>query len=195
MKTRSRTYSIGSRMRTILMLFFVTATVGAAEMRSVEVDRAAGRYIMHSEVRFAASLEAVYSVFADYNLSTQFSGAIVESRNIAAVKGGQPGFYIRHRGCVLFFCKSFERYGTVELEPYKIIRASIDPERSDFHLSNESWRFKRDGDGTVVTYDLEFKPKFWVPPVIGPYVIKRKLRNDGGDAVDRIEAIAQDLRL
>jgi len=182
-------------MRTVFLLLCVTATAGAAEMRSVEVDRIEGRYVMRSEVRFAASVEAVYSVFANYDLSTQFSGAIVESRNIKAVQGGQPGFYILNRGCVLFFCKSFERYGYVELEPYKIIRASIDPERSDFHLSNESWRFERDGTGTVVTYDLEFKPKFWVPPVIGPYVIKRKLRDDGGDAVDRIEAIAQDLRL
>ena len=182
-------------MRTIFLLLCVIATAGAAEMRSVEVDRADGRYVMRSEVRFAASVEAVYSVFADYDLSTQFSSAIIESRNIEAVKGGQPGFYIRNRGCVLFFCKSFERYGTVELEPYKIIRASIDPERSDFHLSNESWRFQRDGAGTIVTYDLEFKPKFWVPPLIGPYVIKRKLRDDGGEAVDRIEAIAQDLRL
>jgi hypothetical protein len=35
------------------------------------------------------------------------------------------------------------------------------------------------------------QPKFWVPPGIGPYVIKRKLKSDGGDAIDRIEAIAR----
>jgi len=30
-----------------------------------------------------------------------------------------------------------------------------------------------------------------VPPVIGPYYIKRTLRDGGRDAVDRIEALAQ----
>lgn len=195
MKTRSKTSSRTRQVRGAALLFACAAVAaGAAEMRSVEVDRLDDRYVMRSEVRFAASVEAVYSVFANYDLSTQFSGAIVESRNIDPDEGGQPGFYIRNRGCVLFFCTSFERYGYVEREPYKIIRARIDPERSDFHLSNESWRFERDGAGTVVTYNLEFEPKFWVPPVIGPYVIKRKLRNDGGDAVDRIEAIALELR-
>ena len=193
---RSKIFSrISLRPAALLLLACGALTAGAAEMRSVEVERVDGRYIMRSEVRFAASVEAVYSVFANYDLSTEFSGAIVESRNIDAVEGGQPGFYIRNRGCVLFFCTSFERYGYVEREPYRIIRARVDPARSDFYLSNESWQFKSDGDGTVVTYDLEFEPKFWVPPVIGPYVIKRKLRDDGGDAVARIESMARELKL
>ena len=178
-----------------LLLICLALPVGAAEMRSVEVERVDGRYIMRSEVHFAASVEAVYSVFANYDLSTKFSGAIVESRNIDAEEGGRPGFYVRNRGCVLFFCRSFERYGYVELEPYKVIRASVDPERSDFHLSNESWQFEKNGKGTVVTYNLEFEPKFWVPPVIGPIVIQRKLADDGGDAVERIESLAQELKL
>lgn len=179
----------------VLLLACVALTAGAAEMRSVEVERVDGRYIMRSEAHFAASVEAVYMVFANYDLSTEFSGAIVEARNIDAEEGGRPGFYVRNRGCVLFFCTSFERYGYVEREPYKIIRASADPARSDFHVSNESWQFERDGTGTIVTYDLVFEPKFWVPPVIGPYVIQRKLRNDGGDAIERIETIARRLKL
>jgi len=175
----------------LLLLLLTGISAGAAEMRSIAVDRVEGVYVMESEVHFAADIKDVYAVFADYDLSTQFSGAITEARNIDPDEDSPPGFYIRNHGCVLFFCKSFERYGYVEREPFKVIRASIDPERSDFHLSNESWQFRRDGAGTVVTYNLEFRPKFWVPPVIGPYVIKRKLRNDGGNAVDRIEALAQ----
>ena len=38
---------------------------------------------------------------------------------------------------------------------------------------------------------MEMVPKFWIPPVIGPMVIKRKLRSSGGDALDRIEELAQ----
>jgi hypothetical protein len=34
------------------------------------------------------------------------------------------------------------------------------------------------------------RPKFWVPPIVGPYLIKRKLRTDGIDALSRIEVVA-----
>jgi hypothetical protein len=73
-----------------------------------------------------------------------------------------------------------------------LIKAITDPEKSDFHVSNETWEFEEEGDGTLITYQLEMRPKFWIPPVIGPYVLKKKLRDDGAGALDRIEAIAQD---
>jgi hypothetical protein len=60
-------------------------------------------------------------------------------------------------------------------------------------MSNESWRFAEHEGGTVVTYELLMEPDFWVPPAIGPYLIKRKLKKDGGRALNRIEVIAQEL--
>ena len=75
-----------------------------------------------------------------------------------------------------------------------MIRATIDPETSDFHVSNETWEFRREGAGTVVNYAIEFEPKFWVPPVVGPYILKRKLESHGGGAVDRIESLARALQ-
>ncbi len=161
-------------------------------MRSIEVELVDDRYVMHSEVWFAVGIEPLYAVFLDWNISAQFSSAIVESREIEPDASGRRQFYTRNRGCVWFFCKSFERSGYVEDEPFAFIRATANPDVSDFHLSRETWRFRTDGTGTIVTYDLEFEPKFWIPPVIGPYVIKRKLRRDGGGAIDRIEAIAQE---
>ena len=83
------------------------------------------------------------------------------------------------------------REGWVEREPNTVLRAYADPERSDFKVSNETWTFVEADGGTIVTYHLYMQPDFWVPPAIGPYMIKRKLRNSGGRALDRIEAIAQ----
>jgi len=41
-------------------------------------------------------------------------------------------------------------------------------------------------------YDLEMKPKFFIPPLIGPAIMKSKLKSGGGAAIDRIEAVAQE---
>ena len=146
---------------------------------------------MVSTVWFDATIDQVFEVFRQWDLSTEFSSAIVEARDVEADELGRPQYYIKHRGCVLFFCRSFERNGFVELTRNEILRAYADPGRSDFEMANETWTFATENGGTVVNYHLEMKPKFWVPPGIGPYFIKRKLKNDGGDAIDRIEVIAQ----
>ena len=179
--------------RTLLatVLALVSLNAAAADLRSVDVDYEDGFYTMKSEVWFDATVEQVYEVFIQWDLSTQFSSTIVDARDLEPDETGRPGYYIKHKGCVLFFCLSFERYGHVEHAPLTELRAFADPEKSDFKKADETWTFESENGGTLVTYHLLMKPDFWVPPGIGPWVIKRKLKNDGGDAIDRIEVIAQ----
>jgi hypothetical protein len=177
----------------ILASLLLAGTAAAAELRDINVEHSKGRYTVYSVVWFDATVEQVFEVFRQWDLSTKFSSAIVESRDIAADEHGRPQYYVRNQGCLLFFCKSFVRQGYVELEVNQVLRAYADPEISDFRLSNETWTFAREGSGTTVSYHLEMEPKFWVPPGIGPYLIKRKFKNNGGEAIDRIEAIAQDI--
>ena len=181
-------------IRRCCSLLFVAAlatTANAAEMLSIEVDYDKGVYTMTSAVWFDATVDQVYEVFESWDNSTKFSSAIVESRDVEPDAQGRPQFYVRNKGCVLFFCTSFIRQGYVESEKPKVIFAFVDPATSDFHLSNESWKFVEQDGGTVVTYDMQMQPKFWIPPGIGPYLIQRKLRNNGDTAIDRIEIIAQ----
>ena len=188
-----RISSSDKRMRRVgLLLLLMVGVVDAAELRNIDVDRIDRRYVLTSEVWFDTNVEAIYAVFLDYDLTSRFSSFIVESRNLEPDAAGQRRFYIRNHGCVWFFCRSFERSGYVEHEPFVVIRSIADAEISDFHSSLESWRFQSDGTGTLVVYEFDFEPKFWIPPLIGPYVLKRKLQNDSARALDRIEAIAQD---
>ena len=180
--------------RWLAILLLVPAFGSAADLRSVTVDKIDDTYVMRSEVFFDAGIEHMYAVLLDWDLSTEFSSVVVESRNLAPDDRGRPRYYTRNEACVAFFCKSFEREGVIEHEPYKFIEAAVYPDKSDFHFSNERWTFREEGAGTVVIYDIEFSPKFFVPPLIGPYMIKRKLKSGSGDAIDRIEAIAQEFQ-
>ncbi len=181
------------RFGIILIVSGLFSTAQAADLLHIDVDHEKGTYTMNSEVWFDASVEQVYEVFRSWDYSTQFSSAIVEARDVGPDDQGRPQFYIRNKGCVLFFCTSFERSGYVEAEENAVILAFVNPETSDFHFSNESWTFEARDGGTVVIYDLEMDPKFWIPPGIGPYLIKRKLRKNGSQAIDRIEVMAQGL--
>lgn len=176
-----------------IALLCLPVLCNGAELRDITVEKVDGRYVMNSEVWFGVGIDALFAVFLDYDLSPQFSSAIVEARDVEPDAQGRPRFYIRNRGCVLFWCFSVERNGYIEHEPNVVIEAHADPETSDFHLSEESWRFREDGAGTTVVYHLEMRPKVWVPPVIGTYVIKRRLREGGSHAIQRIEAIARNM--
>lgn len=173
------------------LLLGLSPVAQSADILSVEVESEDGTYTLSSEVWFDATIDQVFEVYRHWEYSPKFSSAIVEARDLPPDEQGRAQFYIRNRGCVLFFCQSFERHGYLEAEGNTELRAFADPKSSDFHHSNESWRFvERDG-GTVVSYDLSMAPKFWIPPGIGPYLIKRKLKKNGDEAVDRIELIAQ----
>jgi len=178
----------------VVMLVLVSQQLAAAaEMRSVDVQYEGGRYSLVSVAWFDAGIDETFEVFRTWDYSTQFSSAVVEARDLDPDPSGRPGYYVVNRGCILFFCKSMVRQGHVEVQHNSNLRAVADPQTSDFRLFEENWKFAEESGGTRVRYELLMEPDFWVPPAIGPYLIKRKLRDDGGDALDRIEDLAQRL--
>lgn len=175
-------------LRTLLLALCLAAPLaGAAELRSLTFEKRDGIYYATTEIWLDAAHDRVYEVLSDWDLSAQFTSLITDSRDLPPDETGKPGFYMRIKGCVLFFCRAFEREGWVEFEPITLIRAVADAERSDFELSDEIWHFETDGSGTRIRYEMEMKPKFWVPPIIGPYVLKKKIRDSGVEALERIE--------
>ena len=179
----------------ILILAAVPVFASAATLREVTVDHIDGTYVMHSEAWFDVGIEKIFALLLDWDQSTKFSSVVAESRNLEPAPDGRGRYYSLNRGCLWFFCKSFERYGYVEHEPLKFIQATADPDKSDFEVSDERWDFREEADGTVVTYSFRMKPKFFIPPLIGPAILKSKLKNGGVNAIDRIEALARDYTL
>ena len=162
-----------------------------ADLRQISVERVEGRYHLRSQAWFAAAPADVYRVLTNYDLFELFSSAYVETRNMHEDDQGRPRFFTRMQGCILLFCKTIIREGYLLLKPQVEIVSVALPEASDFRYSRERWRFEPEGQGTLLRYEFEMEPAFWVPPVIGPFIIKRTLRADGAEAIDRIEAVAQ----
>ena len=166
-------------------------TAGGAELRSVEVWMEGGRFHLLSESLISASQDDLYAVLIDYEQFKKFTSAIVASKNVKPDPIGRPQFYTRMRGCVLIYCHTFVRRGYLVLKPNHDITAVSDPKKSDFEFSRERWRLSREGNSTLMIYEFEMEPRFWVPPFVGPYYIKRALKSGSIRAVDRIEALAR----
>lgn len=179
-----------------LLVWTVSPSVAIAEAApaivALEIEHARGTYTLHSVTRYRAPPEAVYAVLADYTLFTRISSAITAAGVCDSIgPDGEPRVYTTVRGCVLFFCRSVHRVERLALEPGATIVARVEPSASDLHDGLSRWRFYALPDGgTEVVFDMQMTPAFWVPPVIGPALVKRRLARDGADAVGRIDALA-----
>ena len=191
MTVRARLRARPRRRAPAALVLFCAASAMAADLRDIAVEYEDSRYHLTSEVWLAAPPEDVYRVLTDYDSFVRLTSAFVETYDVPPDEQGRPRFYTRMEGCMLLYCKSLERAGYLLLEPQSEIVAVAVPDKSDFKYCRERWRLVAESGGTRMLYEFEMEPDFWVPPVIGPWIIKRTLREDGIDVIDRIESLAR----
>jgi hypothetical protein len=167
------------------------SVAGAATLRTIDIDRDDGVYSLHAETFLAASPEDIFEVLLDYDRFSRISGVYKEHGYLAPDTDGTPIVYTRMEGCLLFYCLSMRRVERLEVKRPGHIRTVTMPERSDFKRSSSEWVLEPEAGGTRMTYSLIMEPDFWVPPVIGPWYLKRTLQRGGGNAINRIERLAQ----
>jgi hypothetical protein len=173
-----------------------SSLLAAATIDTLDVERSRGRYELEADAHLEASAESIYSVLTDYddNRFGRISSVYKESAYLEPDADGTPIIYTRMEGCLLWYCMSLRRVERLETErPYHIKSFTL-PERSNFKHSTSEWLLEPDGvGGTNMKYRLEMEPDFWVPPLIGPWYLKRTLSNGGVRAVSRIERLAREL--
>jgi hypothetical protein len=173
----------------------VSSILVAATIDGLDVSRRHGRYALDAEARLDATPESIYAVLTDYddNRFARISRVYKESRYLPSADDGTAMIFTRMEGCMLWYCMSLQRTERLEtMEPYYIKSVTI-PEGSNFKYSTSEWLLAPDGDGTRMSYRLEMEPDFFVPPLIGPWYLKRTLSYGGMRAVTRIERLAREL--
>jgi uncharacterized protein YndB with AHSA1/START domain len=168
-------------------------SVQAASIRALDVEHDGGCYRLASVTYIDAAPEAVFTVLTDYDAFIRVSSAYKESRFLKPHPDGTPVVYTRMKGCLFFFCKSISRVERLETQPSRFIRTTILPDQSDFTYGRSEWILEPEADGTLVTHQLAIEPDFSVPPLLGPWLLRKSLLKHGAAAVNRIEALAVEL--
>lgn len=168
---------------------------GAATIDSLDISKKRGRYALVADAQLAASPESIYAVLLDYedNAFQRISSVYKESDYLAPAADGSPVVYTLMEGCLLFYCLSMRRVERLETREPSYIKSYTLPEQSNFKFSTSEWVLEPHEGGTKMTYRLEMEPDFFVPPVIGPWYLKRTLSSGGVRAVNRIERLALEL--
>jgi len=161
--------------RLLAALLLLPASSLAGEILASSINHEGEDYTLSVTARIDAPLDTVYRLITDFDNLAAINPAIEESQLLAILQPDTRRVRSVIKVCILVFCKRVMQVQDVTLLAGHVIEAVILPEFSDFRSGLARWQLTARGAATVLEFSNSFEPDFWVPPVIGPWLIKRKL--------------------
>ena len=173
-------------------LFLVSGISCAGQLESISITEIQGEYATRIVALVDAPVEYVLAVITDYKHIYRINPSIVESEFLPAGDDGVTRVRNRIEHCLYVFCFEVEIVEDVELIGDGNLLATIVPELSSFESGNAMWHLRPFEDQrTRIQYRANFRPDFFIPPVIGSLIIKSKLREEFTASFTRIECNAR----
>lgn len=172
----------------------VSAPATAYRLGETAIQHKAGVYTVAFDVHLDADAGRVRELMTDYDHLDRLSSIVTTSQVLEVLADGSRRIKLDMRACVLFLCKTVRRVQKVTTLANGDITTSAIPELSDFARAHEHWRIQEQHNGTRIHYRAELVPSFFVPPWLGPYLIKQAIRRELVTAAQRLESLAATTR-
>jgi len=173
------------------LILFHHSLLYAGDILEATVTSEDKRYFISIDVVINADAQRVYKILTDYNNLTNISESITESNLIYSLSDNDHRVKVTTEACVTFFCKTIVQVQDVEQLPGMIIISTTVPEKSDVDYAHARWKVTNEDGLTRINFNADLKPSFWVPPLIGPPLIERTLRNEAIEVIEGLERLAQ----
>lgn len=192
MATSSKACSIRNTnllLASVCVLWAVAGMAGKVYMASA--SHKYGVYLVEVDALVNVSEPRVRELLTDYNNLGKLNPAIEVSEIIKTREPGDYQVLTETEACVWFYCKRIHQVQDV-IESYDgSVTATVIPELSDFRNGYARLNLWQEPGGTRVLIRSEVEPDFWIPPLIGPWLIKRKLQSEALETVRNLERVAQ----
>jgi hypothetical protein len=163
------------RAAVVGVLYFVALNASAADVLALDVVKKDQRIVINAVISVLAPPADVYAALIDYDNFSNWSDRYRDTGYIEPAADGRPRVQSYLEGCVLFFCRTVGRFAAL----------------SDVRFGVEEWQISAIPGGSLVRYTHDVEFKFWMPPVLGVWAIKRSLNRDAMKAAVQIELVAQ----
>jgi hypothetical protein len=183
----------------LLMLgLLLSREVAAANLRSAVVDETqAHRYRVRVQMDLDAPRNQVFAVLTDYAHYARLNHDIERAQVLgpgALQNSTRVETWIR--ACVAFFCHDLHQLEDVsalsDAASVSSVAAEGIPEEGGMRFSRSRWDVKACGQQTTcLGFYVEVEPDFWVPPLLGTWLIQRTLRNKAVETCEQVERLAQ----
>ncbi len=163
------------RRAALLPLFgLLWSSVTALAEPDVRIERKQDAIRVNASLRVDVHHHIAWQVLTDYNNLAAFVPGIQTSQIVSAPgealllkQTGQSGF--------LFFNLPVEVVARIKEAPFEAIR--FEAVGGNLKSKSGEWRIERQDDATLLIYQANIVPGFWVPPLIGTAIIGQDVRS------------------
>ena len=162
------------RRSALLLVVLWSSAAAAGTILGSGVQHVDDRYQLFVTAHIDAPPQRVLHTITDYARLAAINPAF-ESSAVLRQDADSARVRTRIRVCILVFCKSVVQVQDLHYPGPLDIEATMVPGAGDFRAGVAHWSLLPSGGGTQLQFHAWFVPDFWVPPVIGPWLIRRKL--------------------
>lgn len=167
--------------------------VHGGEVLDAQVAHDGDRFTLHADIRIDLPAERVRAILTTYeNLPRVNSG--IDRVKILEQTGKRTRMQVEAEVCILLICREFQWVQTADITPAGEIITVIDPAVSTFREGRVHYRIIPAGEAARLVTDAELVPDVWFPPLIGPWLFKRKLYEETLETAAGVERLGADFR-
>lgn len=167
----------------------------AYEVQHVKVARDGEHYKLNMQVLLDADAEAAFRTMQDVNNLPQINPSVIKVLPLHTASSGED-VYTQVHLCIAFVCRTLAQVQNMthsSSEAGYLLQAIVDPERSNLKSGRARWHFSDCGEQqTCLAFEAELVPDFWVPPLLGPWLIQRSMKQEALVSSAGLERLTQE---
>ena len=180
-----------------LVVAGLPAPAWAARILSVHASRHGSHFAIAVRMALDAPPWAVFAALQDYAAMPRYNPDLRRVRIVPTAQPHRVRLFATVHACVWIFCKTLHQQQIMTATPDArggVLRAALVPHGGDFRSGRARWTVRpcRDGPApTCLDMQLELQPAFWVPPLIGAWIIRHKMYQEArrsGVGLERVAA-------
>jgi hypothetical protein len=178
--------AMGLKMRQwpLWMLLCFALPAHAAQVSNVQVTRDGARFTIDMHIAIDAPAPAVFRALQDYATLARYNPDLRSVRIEPTAAPDRVRLFTSVHVCVLVFCKTMHQEQIMTAIAHAhggVLSAELVPHGGDFKGGFGLWTVRpcpTARAATCMDVRIELLPAFWVPPVIGPWVLRRKMDDE-----------------
>ncbi len=169
--------SRGSRAAVLLLTLVGVSGAMALNINDLRITKQGRAYKVQTTFDVAAPVHRVMAVLTDYRYPDRLNPEVTK-REVISRQNGITRVRTEFRSCVFLFCKDIVLTQDVTVVA-GTIQAIIVPDESNFRSGNLVWLVSsKDSGGSHIGFEAVMEPDFFVPPLIGGFFVRKRLRQE-----------------